>query len=174
MTGSQDQTAKLWDATTGEELLTLKGHSLAINSAAFSRMVSELLPGARTARSDCQCSRFGKSLYPLKGHSSGVHTAVFSPNGQRILTASFDATARIWEAGDELSVDQTGARVLTLPVLNPYLHAAAFSPDGQRILTGSSSPTARIWDARGGRELLALTGHRGAVSAVAFSGMVSG
>ena len=169
VTGSQDQTAKLWDATTGEELLTLKGHSLAINSAAFSPDGQRIVTGSTDGTVRLWDAGTGKSLYPLKGHSSGVHTAVFSPNGQRILTASFDATARIWEAGDELSVDQTGARVLTLPVLNPYLHAAAFSPDGQRILTGSSSPTARIWDARSGRELLALTGHRGAVSAVAFS-----
>jgi len=36
LTSSQDQTAKIWDAATGEELLTLKGHKEWVISAVFS------------------------------------------------------------------------------------------------------------------------------------------
>jgi WD40 repeat protein len=36
ITGSQDQTAKIWDAETGKEILTLKGHSRELTAVCFS------------------------------------------------------------------------------------------------------------------------------------------
>jgi len=38
----------------------------------------------------------GKQLTTLRGHTSSVTSAVFSPDGQRILTASVDNTARVY------------------------------------------------------------------------------
>jgi WD40 repeat protein len=69
-----------------------------------------------------------------------INAAVFSPDGRRILTASADKTARLWDA-------TTGA-----PIGEPMRHedevvAAVFSPDGARIATASKDRTARLWDA---------------------------
>ena len=36
LTGSQDNTAKLWDAQTGKEILSLPGHTQEVTSVAFS------------------------------------------------------------------------------------------------------------------------------------------
>jgi tetratricopeptide (TPR) repeat protein len=67
-----------------------------------------------------------------------VHAA-FSPDGRRIVTASADYTARVWEAA-------TGQP--TSPPLKHegYVYHAAFSPDGRRIVTASWDKTARVWD----------------------------
>ncbi len=67
--------------------------------------------------------------------------ASFSPDGRRIVTASDDKTARVWDA-------ESGK-----PVGEPMRHeglvrAASFSPDGRRIVTASDDKTARVWDAR--------------------------
>ncbi len=35
MTGSEGKTAKVWDAETGKELLTLSGHKSYVNSVAW-------------------------------------------------------------------------------------------------------------------------------------------
>jgi WD40 repeat protein len=68
-------------------------------------------------------------------------SAAFSPSGSRIVTATTDAAARIW--------DVTTARVIEVLLghENP-VRSAAFSPDESRVVTASGDKTARIWDAR--------------------------
>jgi WD40 repeat protein len=93
---------------------------------------------------------------------SPVNSAVFSPDGTKVLTASDDGTARIWQAA-------TG-RVLTI-VHGPRLTGfrASYSPDGTKFVTNSADGQATIWDAATGRRLLVLHGPDTAVNAVNFS-----
>ena len=98
----------------------------------------------------------------LSGHDDAVGSAAFSPDGTRVVTASSDMTARIWDAA-------TGAQLAVLTGhVEPVWHAA-FSPDGTRVVTASSDKTARIWDAATGAQLAVLTGHEREVLTAAFS-----
>jgi WD40 repeat protein len=81
------------------------------------------------------------SLLALKGHTGSVRAASFSADGTRIVTASSDGTARVWDA-------KSGAEVLTLKGHTSLVTAASFSPDGTRIVTGSHDGTANVWDSR--------------------------
>lgn len=66
--------------------------------------------------------------------------ASFSPDGRRGLTASVDATARLWDLG-------TG-RPIGPPMPNAApVTSAVFSRDGARVLTADDSGEARVWDA---------------------------
>jgi Tol biopolymer transport system component len=98
----------------------------------------------------------------LAGHTGLVNSAAFSPDGSRIVTASWDATARVWDA-------TTGAALTTLVGHKAWVHSAAFSPDGTRVVTASWDKTARIWDAATGAVLATLSGHTGPVNGAAFS-----
>ena len=105
------------------------------------------------------------SLAELKGHTWGVTSAKFSPDGTRIVTASEDGTARVWDA-TKLGV------VKSLVELNGHeeeITAGAFSPDGTRIVTASWDGTARVWDAATGMSLAELKGHTQEVRSAAFS-----
>ena len=80
---------------------------------------------------------------PLR-HEAGFDAASFSADGTRIVTASDDKTARIWDANTGQQVGE------------PLRHEAglmrpAFSADGARIVTASDDKTARIWDAKTGQ-----------------------
>ena len=98
----------------------------------------------------------------LRGHASIVNQAHFSPDGARIVSASADQTARVWDAA-------SGKALLTLHGHDADVEDAAFSPDGARIVTASDDRTARIWDANSGRELTILRGHAGEVTHTQFA-----
>ena len=60
--------------------------------------------------------------------------------GQRVVTASEDNTARLWDA--------TNGKALGEPMRHgDKVTSAQFSPDGQRVVTVSYDKTARLWDA---------------------------
>ena len=66
-------------------------------------------------------------------------SAAFSPDGARVVTASWDNTARLWDV-------TTGASLAVLQGHTQRVNSAAFSPDRTRVLTASSDTTARLWD----------------------------
>jgi WD40 repeat protein len=92
------------------------------------------------------------------GHSAWIDSASFSPDGRRILTASMDGTAAVWDAA-------TGARLLSFE----GQAQASFSPDGKRILTLPRKGTPVVWDAATGARLLWLKGHTGPVYLASYS-----
>nr|NCR75131.1 hypothetical protein [Microcystis aeruginosa K13-06] len=98
----------------------------------------------------------------LLAHQGYVITAAFSPDGKRIVTASWDKTARVWDA-------ETGREIASLNGHQNTVITAAFSPDGKRIVTASWDNTGRVWDAETGREIASLNGHQGYVITAAFS-----
>lgn len=96
-------------------------------------------------------------------HDDSVADVTFSPDGLWVLTASFDCTARVWDA------DSGAARFATPLQHDSFVFRASFSADGGRIVTASADATAQIWDAATGRRLAALEGHKDAVRDARFS-----
>jgi WD40 repeat protein len=74
--------------------------------------------------------RDGKALVTLQGHSSPVTTAVFAPDGDGILTASEDNTARLYAFPESQALlDQTKAEV-----------PRCLTPEQRELLTLSPKP----------------------------------
>ncbi len=74
----------------------------------------------------------------LTGHRDTVQSVAFSPDGERIVTASWDKTARVWDVA-------TAKLIATMNGHTAEVRNAQFSPDGTRIVTASSDNTARIF-----------------------------
>jgi WD40 repeat protein len=169
VTGSDDHTAKLWEAASGRELLTLRGHGKMINSVAFSPDGQRIVTGSYDDTAKVWDAAGGRELFTLRGHSGWIYGVAFSPDGQRIVTGSADNTAKVWEAG-------SGRELLTFRGHSAGVFAVAFSPDGQRIATGSLDRTADVWEVshgissgETGGNLLTLKGHSDVIESVAFS-----
>ena len=81
---------------------------------------------------------------------------------KRIVTASFDKTARVW------NVDGTGEPQV-LYGHDGWVVSAAWSPDGKHIVTASRDKTVRVWNADGTDDPLVLRGHKSKVTSAAWN-----
>lgn len=154
---------KLRDATTGEDLVTLKGHTYWPNSSAFSPDGARVVTGCHADdAARVWDSKTGEELFALKGHGRGVWSVGFAPDGRQVATGGANGTVHVWDMN-------TGNELLTFAGHEKVITAVSFSPDNSLILTGSQDRTARLWDAKSGAEHLVLKGHSDIVNAAAFS-----
>lgn len=98
----------------------------------------------------------------LANHTGAVMMAAFSPDDEKVVTASADKTARIWQASD-------GKELLVLKGHEDTVVSAQFSPDGMRVVTTSLDKTARIWKVADGSLVAPLIGHIDGLCAAIFS-----
>jgi hypothetical protein len=158
LTGSFDNTVKLWDAESGQELITFR-HDKAVVSVSFSPDGTQVLTGSKDNTAKLWDAKSGQELTTFR-HDRSVEAVAFSPDGSQVLTGSSDNTAKLWgvESGQKLATFQHDGSV----------ESVAFSPDGSLFLTGSKDNTAKLWDAKSGQELITLR-HDDLVYAATFS-----
>jgi WD40 repeat protein/serine/threonine protein kinase/tetratricopeptide (TPR) repeat protein len=162
LTGSSDQTARLWDASTGEPVGQPLKHQGPVLALTFSPDGKMVLTGGDDQAARLWNAATGAPIGRPFHHQGAVRAVAFGPDGRTILTGSDDQTARLWDAA-------TG-----LPVGQPLQHrgkvqVVAFSPDGKTVLTGSQDYTALLWDAASGQPIGQPLEHQHMVYAAAFS-----
>ena len=161
-TASQDKTAKIWDATTGQLLLTLTGHTDSVNNISYSPDGKLIATASDDHTAKVWDAITGKELLTLTGHADAVWRIAFSPDGTRLATASVDSTAKVWDVF-------TGRELQTFSGHENAVTDIAFNPDEKRIATSGGDGNVRIWDASSGKELLTLSAGGEQLRGVAFS-----
>jgi WD40 repeat protein len=149
LTGSDDRTARLWDAATGQPIEPASEHLHGVLAVAFSPFEGLLATASRdrTARlwTRTPMQQSGDSLT----HPGDVTAVAFSPTeGRTIATASTDNAARVWEirAGKQWSVTAAIRPRGSLLQHSTKIGSIAFSSNGQSVLT-SGGNSARLWEA---------------------------
>lgn len=148
-TASKDKTAKIWDANTGQLLLTLTGHDDEVDFIDYSPDGKFIATSSVDRTVKIWDANTGQILLTLKGHTDRVNDMSFSPDGTKLATSSHDKTAKVWDV-------VTGRELLTIYGNNDWVWSVAFSPDGTRIATASQDGVVKVWDAGSGKELLTL------------------
>ncbi len=99
-----------------------------------------------------------------------TYATAFSPDG-RVVAARCRTGGRPEPIAYRIVLYRadTGRHLLDLPGSPVPQAGPAWSPDGKHVAAGSDDGTVRVWDASSGKETLALKGHKGPVSAVAFA-----
>jgi WD40 repeat protein len=101
-TAGDDRVVHLWDVASGDEIRYFEGHKGAVCSVAFSPDTPEGTGGQTLVTASADDSVLvwdvanGEVIRRLDGHTAQVLSTVFSPDGQTIVTASADKTARLW------------------------------------------------------------------------------
>ncbi|KAG8946138.1 hypothetical protein FRC03_001473 [Tulasnella sp. 419] len=160
--GSNDQTVRVWDSTTGAHIRTLEGHSSWVNFVCFSPDGTKIASGSDDKTVQVWDSATGAHIGTLKGHSHGVSSVWFSPDGTKIASGSYDETVQVWDS-------TTGAHIKTLKGHSKWVLSVCFSPDGTKIASGSYDQTVQVWDSTTGAHIRTLKGHSNTVNSVCFS-----
>jgi WD40 repeat protein len=177
VTGSKDQTVRLWDATTGKERHRLH-HAAAIESLALSADGTTLAVRSQEEPVRVWDTDTGKGRLALTGHIGTVSYLALSPDGMTVALGA-GGVVRLWDVAKAarrltIRVPTLDADTKPLPPDRAALRWLEFSPDGT-ILALVSDEGVRLYDAGTGKERVLLPvplqtmEERPRVSALAFT-----
>jgi WD40 repeat protein/predicted Ser/Thr protein kinase len=153
---------RVFDATSGRQIASCKGHPGDLWSYAFSPDSKLVATGGEDATAKIWDATTGGLLFTCQGHSSKVMDVSFSPDGKRLLSSSSDGTVRQWAVATGREVEPSYDRH------SGDVTAAVYSPDGQWVASAGTDRTVRVWQAKNRQDVAVLHGHTGAVTGVAF------
>jgi eukaryotic-like serine/threonine-protein kinase len=165
-TVGDDNAAKVWDAGSGGDVLTLEGHTGAVSSVDFSADGQWVVSGSFDGTARVWDVRTGQVISTARGHGAPIRAVAFLPDGKRFVTGSFDGTATVREAASGKELLSLGGHA---DRHTDRIYSVAVSSDGHWIATGSWDGTVRLWEAASGRYVSTFRGQSEAVYAVAFS-----
>lgn len=140
VSGSQDGTVRVWDASSGDELITLLGHTARVNSVALSADGNRIISGSLDGTVQVWNAWSGEEILMLRGSTDEVTSVILSTDGKRIVSGSSDGTVQVWDAS-------TGQKTLTLMEHTARVTSVAFSADARLLVSGSDDRTLKVWNA---------------------------
>jgi WD40 repeat protein len=159
LTVGADNSVRVWDAGTGQPIISPLPHDGAVNHAEFSPEGWRIV----TASTDGWVRIWSLGDEPTPRLARDERTLdVSPPAGLAVIRRPSSPTAQIVDA-------ETG-----IPVSGILEHAAIvsdadFAPDGSRVATASLDGTARVWDSRTGKPVTEPIVHGSEVRDVRFS-----
>jgi eukaryotic-like serine/threonine-protein kinase len=156
------RSVKVWDTSTGREILAFRGHEGPIYGVAASpdgRLIASAGADGSVRIWDAAAGREGRTLL---GHTGPALAVAFAPDGRQVASAGADGTVRVWDVA-------TGRPAFGVASHAGWATGVVFHPDGSRLASSGADGIVKIRDLADGRELLALRRHGDRVLGVAFS-----
>lgn len=150
LTAGGDGTARIWDAASGQEILTLAAHESGVLGALWNNDDSRILTYGEGDTVRVWDADSGEELV-LISSPQNINQAWWSPDENKIATGG-DDMVNVWDA-------ETGENLASMSGHQDFIQQIRWNHDGSRIVSNSADKTARIWDSRSGEELLLLEGH---------------
>jgi hypothetical protein len=139
LSGSNDNTLKLWSVATGECLRTFTGHKDSVTSACLSADGLFVLSGSNDNTLKLWSVATGECLRTFTGHKDSVTSACLSADGRFALSGSNDNTLKLWSVA-------TGECLRTFTGHKDSVTSACLSADGRFALSGSNDNTLILWN----------------------------
>ncbi len=159
---SNDQTAKVWDSSSGALLRTLVGHSGSVKGCAMSENGSLIVTASADHTLRLWDGESGEMLHILSGHGAVVNDCDISDDGSLIVSVSSDQTVKVWDS-------QNGELRHTLLGHKKWVNCCAISHDRSLIVSASGDRTLKCWDSQTGSLIRTLSGHTAGVNSCSIS-----
>lgn len=158
VSGSDDNTLKVWSAITGKCLRTLVGHTGGVWSSQMSGNI--IISGSTDRTLKVWNADTGQLLHTLYGHTSTVRCMHL--HGNKVVSGSRDATLRVWDVNEGTC----------LHVLVGHLAAVrCVQYDGRLVVSGAYDYMVKVWNPERQECLHTLQGHTNRVYSLQFDGI---
>ena len=161
VSGSDDQTVRIWDVNTGALTTSLYGHTSRVWSVAVSPDDKVIASGSEDNTIRLWRVQSGR-CFRIIANEQRIWSVAFSPDSQLLVSASDAHEVCLWDL-------KNGKQHSSLDGHTGRVWSVAFSPDGRYIASASDDQTVRIWDVQTSRCLRILAGHSALVWSVSFS-----
>jgi WD40 repeat protein/serine/threonine protein kinase len=167
LSGSADETLKLWDVASGHCLRTFEGHTGAVDSVCLSADGRLALSGSWDNTLKLWEVASGRCLRTFEGHTGYVSSVCLSVDGRHVLSGSGapvdsrDSMVKLWEVA-------SGRCLRTFEGHTGSVSSVCLSLDGRLALSGGDQML-RLWDVASGHCLRTFEGHTGFVYSVCLS-----
>ncbi|MBI3139106.1 MAG: caspase family protein [Sphingobacteriales bacterium] len=162
LSGSWDNTARLWDLSSGKTLQVFKGHTKSVFDAIFSPDQKKVLTAASDNSIRIWDILTGNCMQTLTGHREWVTKLRFSPDGNKLISISFDNTARIWNyPGGQLLYELKGHK-------DDLYYISILKKTG-KVLLGSYDNDVSSWDLQSGKMDFFFGLHNEKITSVSLS-----
>ena len=138
VSGSYDNTVRVWKISTGETIHRLQGHSMKVYSVVLDHKRNRCISGSMDNFVKIWDLTTGGCLFTLEGHSSLV--GLLDLRDERLVSAAADSTLRIWDP-------ENGQCKSTLTAHTGAI--TCFQHDGQKVISGSDR-TLKMWNIKTG------------------------
>ncbi|HSZ24558.1 MAG TPA: caspase family protein [Cytophagaceae bacterium] len=161
-TCSWDGTMIVWNTETGEKVSYTDFKDYAAYTMAFTPDDLYLVTGRLNKTLELREPDSKEVVRTFIGHTDVVSSIEFGPEKYKMLSASWDGSARVWDIS-------TGMMVQKIKTGKSALHTAIYTPDGKKIITGGDDRIIRIFDAANTKLLNTLEGHQAEVTCLKIS-----
>lgn len=160
--GAYDYNLKVWDVSSEQLELQLKGHKKSTLPVAFSPDEKYIVSGSLDRTVKIWNAQTGGEMRSLERHTENIYSIAFHPSGKFFASASRDKTIRLWDftTGDVL-VSYIGHDQGVVDI--------AFLPSGDHLLSASFDGTIRLWETKTGKMVYTFSKHEGAVNSIDVS-----
>jgi len=176
-TVTSDRVVSLWDANSGEAVVTLNRAPRRPGCLAFSSEGHFLAVGYLSGLVEVWNTRTYERETTIQAHKREVRSLAFSPDDKTLGTSGKDGALILWNVffdrsplrstlRKELAVtSDTTVRVIA----NAKTYCITFSHDGLLLFAGCDDHTVRAWDVVSGHLQSVYKGHAAPVTAVALA-----